>query len=137
MVMPVLSLSIPLIASYTRLLRTDVIATLREDFITMAASKGLSNRRILLTHVFRPSCVTLFTTAALNMGALIGGTLVIERIFTIPGLGTEIGLAIFSRQYFALQSYVALIAVGYVLFNTIIDLSIGFIDPRTRERRNA
>lgn len=137
MAMPVLALAIPLIASYTRLLRTDVIATLREDFVTMAASKGLSNRRILITHVFRPSSVTLFTTAALNMGALIGGTLVIERIFTIPGLGTEIGLAIFSRQYFALQSYVALIAVGYVLFNTIIDISIGFIDPRTRERRNA
>lgn len=135
MTLPVLALSIPLIASYTRLLRTDVIATLREDFVTMAASKGLTNRRILMTHVFRPSSVTLLTTAALNMGALIGGTLVIEQIFSIPGLGSEIGLAIFSRQYFALQSYVAIIAIGYVFFNSAIDIAVGFIDPRARERR--
>jgi peptide/nickel transport system permease protein len=71
------------------------------------------------------------------MGALIGGTLVIEQIFSIPGLGSEIGIAIFSRQFFALQSYIALIAVGYVLFNGIIDVILGFVDPRTRERRNA
>lgn len=135
MVLPVASLSIPLIATYVRLLRTDVIAALREDYVTMAASKGLSNRRILFTHVLRPSSVTLFTSAALNMGALIGGTLVIERIFLIPGMGSEIGQAIFARQYFALQSYVAVIAVGYVLFNTAVDIAVGFVDPRSRERR--
>lgn len=137
MILPVLSLSIPTIATYARLLRSDVIATLREDYVTMAASKGLSNRRILFTHVLRPSSTTLFTSAALNMGALIGGTLVIEQIFSIPGLGSEIGLAIFSRQFFALQSYIAIIAVGYVIFNGIIDALLGFVDPRTRERRNA
>ena len=137
MVLPVLSLAIPLVASYTRLLRTDVIAALREDYVTMAASKGLTNRRILFTHVFRPSSVTLFTSAALNMGALIGGSLVIESVFAMPGMGTEIGLAIFSRQYFALQSYIAIIAIGYVFFNAIVDIAIGFIDPRSRERRGA
>ena len=137
MILPVLSLGIPLIASYTRLLRTDVIATLREDFVTMAVAKGLSDRRILFTHVLRPSSVTLLTSAALNMGALIGGSLVIERVFSIPGLGTEIGFAIFGRQYFALQAYVALVAIGYVIFNSVIDVVVGFVDPRTRERRNA
>ena len=137
MILPVAALSIPLIATYTRLLRTDVIATLREDYVTMAVSKGLSNKRILFSHVLRPSSVTLFTSFALNMGALIGGTLVIEQIFTIPGLGSEIGIAIFSRQYFALQSYVAIIAVGFILFNTLADILVGFIDPRTRERRRA
>lgn len=137
MVLPVAALAIPTIATYTRLLRTDVIATLREDYVTMAVSKGLSNTRILLTHVLRPSSVTLFTSAALNMGGLIGGTLVIEQIFTIPGLGSEIGLAIFSRQYFALQSYVAIIAVGYVVFNGIVDVAVGFVDPRSRERTRA
>ncbi|MEY2627626.1 MAG: hypothetical protein RL643_271 [Actinomycetota bacterium] len=136
MALPVLALAIPTIATYTRLLRTDVIAALREDYVTMAASKGLSNIRILFTHILRPSSVTLFTSAALNMGALIGGTLVIEQIFTIPGMGTEIGIAIFSRQYFALQSYVAVIAIGYVLFNSIVDIAVGFVDPRSRDRRN-
>ena len=136
MILPVLALGIPLLATYTRLLRTDVIAALREDYVTMAVSKGLSNKRILFRHVFRPSSVTLFTSAALNMGALIGGTLVIENIFTIPGLGREIALAIGSRQFLALQSYIALIAVAYVFFNTVVDIAAGFIDPRTRARRN-
>jgi peptide/nickel transport system permease protein len=135
MVLPVISLSVPLIASYTRLLRTDVIATLREDFVTMAASKGLSNKRILWTHVFRPSSITLFTSAALNMGALVGGALVIETIFSIPGIGFEIALAIASRQYFALQAYIAIIAFGYVFFNVLVDLTVGLIDPRAKERR--
>jgi peptide/nickel transport system permease protein len=137
MILPVAALAIPLIATYSRLLRTDVIATLREDYVTMAVSKGLSNKRILFSHVLRPSSVTLFTSFALNMGALIGGTLVIEQVFTIPGLGSEIGSAIFARQFFALQSYVAIIAVGFILFNTLADILVGFIDPRTRERRNA
>lgn len=137
MILPVAALAIPLIATYTRLLRADVIATLREDYVTMAVSKGLSNRRILFSHVLRPSSVTLFTSFALNMGALIGGTLVIEQLFTIPGMGSEIGLAIFSRQYFALQSYVAILAVGFVIFNTLADIAVGFVDPRTRERRRA
>ena len=136
MVLPVLALAIPTVATYTRLLRTDVIAALREDYVTMAVSKGLSNKRILLTHVLRPSSVTLFTSAALNMGGLIGGTLVIEQIFSIPGIGSEIALAIFGRQYFALQSYVALIAVGYVLFNVLVDVLVGVVDPRARGRRN-
>ncbi|MFM9086519.1 MAG: ABC transporter permease [Acidimicrobiia bacterium] len=133
--LPVLSLAIPLIATYTRILRVDVIAALREDFVTMAVSKGLSTRRILWTHVLRPSSVTLLTSAALNMGALIGGTLVIETIFTIPGMGSELGRAIFSRQYFAVQSYIAVIAIGYVFFNAIVDVAIGFVDPRARDRR--
>ena len=137
MILPVASLAIPLIATYTRLLRSDVIATLREDYVTMAVSKGLSNKRILFTHVLRPSSVTLFTSFALNMGALIGGTLVIEQLFTIPGLGSEIGIAIFSRQFFALQSYVAILAVGFVIFNTLADIAVNFVDPRTRERRRA
>jgi peptide/nickel transport system permease protein len=114
-----------------------VIATLREDYVTMAVSKGFSTRRILFSHVLRPSSVTLFTSFALNMGALIGGTLVIEQVFTIPGIGQEIGIAIFSRQFFALQGYVAVIAVAFILFNTIADVLVGLVDPRTRERRNA
>jgi len=80
MIMPVLSLSVGLIATYTRLLRADMIAALREDYVTMAASKGLSDRRILWRHVFRPSSITLFTSAALSMGGLIGGAIAIAII---------------------------------------------------------
>jgi peptide/nickel transport system permease protein len=135
MVLPIASLSFGLVAAYTRLLRSDVIATLKEDYVTMAASKGLSDRRILWRHVFRPSSITLMTSAALNMGGLIGGAVVIENIFSIQGVGFEIIYALGTRQYVALQSLIALVAVGYVLFNVIVDIASGFIDPRTRERR--
>jgi len=135
MIMPVLALSVGLIATYTRLLRADMIAALREDYVTMAASKGLSDRRILWRHVFRPSSITLFTSAALSMGGLIGGAIVIETIFATYGVGFEIFAAISGRQYIALQSTVAVIALFYVFFNLVVDIASGFVDPRTRDRR--
>ncbi len=135
MVMPVISLSLGLIATYTRLLRADMIAALREDYVTMAASKGLSDRRILWRHVFRPSSMTLLTSAALSMGGLIGGAIVIESIFATYGIGFEVFAAIGGRQYVALQSTVAVIALFYVFFNLVVDVGSGFVDPRTRDRR--
>ena len=135
MIMPVMSLSLGLIATYTRLLRADMIAALREDYVTMAASKGLSDRRILWRHVFRPSSMTLLTSAALSMGGLIGGAIVIESIFATYGVGFEVFAAIAGRQYVALQSTVAVIALFYVFFNLVVDISSGFVDPRTRDRR--
>ena len=136
MIMPVLSLSFGLIAQYTRLLRADMIASLREDYVTMAMSKGLSDRRILWQHVFRPSSVTLFTSAALSMGGLIGGAIVVESIFATYGVGFEIFAAIGGRQYIMLQSCVAVIALFYVFFNLVVDIGSGFVDPRTRDRRS-
>jgi peptide/nickel transport system permease protein len=135
MVLPVMSLAIGLTSGYTRLLRTDVISTLKEDYVTMAASKGISNRRVLWRHVFRPSSTTLLTSAALNMGGLIGGTIVIETIFVIPGIGFEIFYSIGARQVVAMQTLIALISIGYVFFNSMIDVITSIIDPRTRERR--
>ena len=135
MIMPVISLSLGLIATYTRLLRADMIAALREDYVTMAASKGLSDRRILWRHVLRPSSMTLMTSAALSMGGLIGGAIVIESIFATYGVGFEIFAAISGRQYIALQSSVAVIALFYVFFNLVVDIASGFVDPRTRNRR--
>lgn len=135
MIMPVISLSLGLIATYTRLLRADMIAALREDYVTMAASKGLSDSRILWRHVLRPSSMTLMTSAALSMGGLIGGAIVIESIFATYGVGFEIFAAISGRQYIALQSSVAVIALFYVFFNLVVDIASGFVDPRTRDRR--
>jgi peptide/nickel transport system permease protein len=135
MLLPVVSLAVGLTSSYTRLLRNDVIATLKEDYVTMAASKGISDRRVLWKHVFRPSSTTLLTSAALNMGGLIGGTIIVETIFVIPGIGFEIAYSIGARQVVAMQTLVALIAFAYVMFNSSIDLLTNLTDPRTRERR--
>jgi peptide/nickel transport system permease protein len=137
MFLPALALSLPQIAIYMRLLRSDMIQTLQEDFITMAKSKGLTNRRILWRHALRPSSFTLLTAAALNFGALIGNALIIEFLFQLPGMGLGLVTAVSSRQYTAVQAYVALIAVAYVLFNVFVDTLYTVLDPRIRHARAA
>ena len=132
MLLPAISLAAGLIAVYMRLLRTDMIATLQENFITMAQAKGISNKRILWRHALRPSSLTLLTVAGLNFGTLIGGAVAVEVIFGIPGMGTLIYHAINARQIVELQSYIAIIAIGYVLLNFVIDSLYVVLDPRIR-----
>ncbi|MCU1430874.1 MAG: ABC-type dipeptide/oligopeptide/nickel transport system, permease component [Actinomycetia bacterium] len=135
MTLPALSLAVGQIAGYMRLLRSDMIATLQEDYILMAKSKGIPTRRILWRHAVRPSSLTLLTVAGLNVGALIGGAIVVELIFGIPGMGRLLATAIFTRQFVELQSIVALIAIGYVIVNVIIDVLYTVFDPRIRDAR--
>ncbi len=131
---PVMSLSAGQIAVYMRLLRSDLVATLQEDFILMARAKGISNSRVLWRHALRPSSLTLLTVTGLSMGNLIGGTLVVEFLFSIPGLGMLLGESVLSRQYEALQSMVAVIAIVFVLINFAVDALYTVLDPRIRER---
>jgi peptide/nickel transport system permease protein len=133
--LPALTLAAAETAVYLRLLRTDMIATLQEDYITMAKAKGMPNRRILVRHAFRPSTFSLVTVAGLNMGRLIGGTLIIEVIFALNGLGKYLVDAIFRRDYIAVQGAVVVIAVGYVLINFAVDMLYAVIDPRVRHAR--
>jgi peptide/nickel transport system permease protein len=136
LLLPAISLAAGLIAVYMRLLRSDMIATLQENYITMARAKGLSDRRILWRHALRPSSLTLLTVAGLNFGTLIGGAVAVEVIFAVPGLGTLIYQAINARQFVELQSYIAIIAIFYVVLNFVIDTLYVVIDPRIR-RANA
>lgn len=131
-VMPVICLSLGQIAIYQRLLRSDMIATLQEDFITMAKAKGLRPRRILFRHALRPSSLTLLTVAGLSVGTLIGGAVIIERIFGIPGIGTDTVEALLAREYVALQSFIAIIGIFYVLVNFAVDILYRVLDPRVR-----
>jgi peptide/nickel transport system permease protein len=135
MAMPAIALAVGQISVYMRLLRSDMIATLQEDFITMAKSKGVSPRRVLWRHALRPSSLTLLTVAGLNVGTLIGSAVVIEVIFSLPGIGSLLFEAITSRQYIAFQSLVAIIAVGYVLLNFLVDVLYAVLDPRIRHAR--
>ena len=137
MFLPVVCLAAGQIAVYMRLLRSDMIATLQENFITMARAKGLSTRRILLRHALRPSSLTLLTVAGLNIGTLIGGAVVVEVIFQLPGVGLMIFEAIRDRQYVELQTIVRSIAIGYVLSTSIVDVLYIVLDPRIRRARAA
>jgi peptide/nickel transport system permease protein len=136
MVLPVIALAVGQIAIYTRLLRTDMISTLQEDYISVARAKGMPNRRILLQHAFRPSSFSLLTVAAINIGTLIGGSVVIEQIFAINGMGTLIVTSIFKRDYLVIQGCVLLIAVVFVTANFVVDILYAYLDPRIRHARS-
>lgn len=135
--LPALSLALGQVAVYMRLLRTDMIATLQEDFIGMAKAKGLTTRSILLRHALRPSSLSLVTTIGINAGAALGGTVIIETIFGMPGMGTMLVDAIFRRDILVVQGVVAVIAAGFVIINFAIDLLYAALDPRIRSVRSA
>lgn len=133
--LPALALALGQVAVYMRLLRTDMIATLQEDYIGMAKAKGLPTRSILLRHALRPSSLSLVTTIGINAGAALGGTVIIETIFGMPGMGTMLVDAIFRRDILVVQGVVAVVAAGFVLINFAIDLVYAALDPRIRSVR--
>lgn len=133
--LPAVSLSMGQIAVYMRLLRADMITTLQNDFITMARSKGLSPSRVLWRHAFRPSTFSIITAAAINVGGLLGGTVVVEFLFALPGMGSLVIEAITRRDFLVVQTCVVVFAVGFVLVNFVVDLLYGAIDPRIRHAR--
>ncbi len=135
MLMPTVALAAGQIAVYMRLLRSDMIQTLQEDFITTAKAKGIKPNRVLFSHALRPSSLTLLTVAGLNVGALIGGAIVIEAIFGLPGMGDALYRAILAQQYPAELSFVAIIAIIYVIFNFLVDVLYSVLDPRIRHAR--
>jgi peptide/nickel transport system permease protein len=130
--LPVAVLCAGLTAVYTRLLRSDLIATLQEDFVLMARSKGLPTWHILLRHALRPSSFSLLTVFAINFGTLIGGTVIVETFFGIPGVGELAARSIAQREYLVVQGVVLVIAVAFVMVNFIADLLYSVLDPRVR-----
>jgi peptide/nickel transport system permease protein len=132
--LPVVSLALVEWVPLMRVLRSDLIETLQEDYILMACSKGLSPVYILLRHALRPTLFTLATVLGLHLGHLIGGALVVEHIFALPGMGRLLITAIFVRDTFLVQGCILFITVGYVLINFCVDLFYLVLDPRLRSR---
>jgi peptide/nickel transport system permease protein len=118
-----------------RVLRSDMIATLQEDYIAMAKAKGLRPARILLVHALKPSSLTLVTVAGINIGRLIGGALIVETIFALPGIGRLLVGAIYARDFIILQGVVLFVAAGFVIVNFIVDMLYAVLDPRIRHGR--
>jgi peptide/nickel transport system permease protein len=134
-ILPVMSLAIGLTAVFTRLLRTDMVSTLSEDYIGMAKAKGMPVRRILFRHALRPSSFTLVTVVGLNIGQLIGGAVIIEFIFNINGMGSQLAGAVGRSDYVLLQSGIVIIAAIFITLNIVIDILYGVLDPRVRDAR--
>ena len=131
-VLPSLTLALAEWPGIMRILRSDMIATLQEDYITLAKAKGLKSSRILFVHALKPSSLTLITITGINIGRLMGGTVIVETIFALPGIGRLVVGAIGTRDLIILQGTVLCIACGYVLMNFIVDMLYAVIDPRIR-----
>jgi peptide/nickel transport system permease protein len=130
MLLPSIVLALGSIVVYYRLLRNDLIATLQEDFITMARSKGLSNRRIMVHHALRPSSVSLVASAGITISALITGAFVVEYLLQLPGLGYVLVNSIDQVDYIVVQGVVLVVAVAVVLINFLCDFLFTVVDPR-------
>jgi peptide/nickel transport system permease protein len=130
--LPALTLALGEWPVLMRVLRSDMIATLQEDYIAMARAKGLKPSRILLVHALKPSSLTLVTVTGINIGRLIGGTVIVESIFALPGIGRLLLGAIYTRDLIILQGVVLFVACGYVLMNFIVDMLYAVLDPRIR-----
>ena len=130
MILPSVAITVGSIAVYFRLLRSDLISTLQQDFITMARSKGLSNTRIMWRHAFRPSSFSLLAAAGINIGSLIAGTFVVELLFAMPGLGYALVQAVEQRDYLVVQGLSLVIAIAFVIIQFIIDFIFTIVDPR-------
>jgi peptide/nickel transport system permease protein len=130
--LPVLTLAITEMAVFSRLLRADLISTLGEDYILSARAKGMPARRIMVRDALRPSCFSLITVIGVTIGRIIGGTVIVETIFNIPGMGRMVVEAISRKDYPVVQATVLLVAVVWVLVSAVVDIAYAYLDPRIR-----
>jgi peptide/nickel transport system permease protein len=134
-VLPVLTLGLVELAVYAQIIRSDMIATLKQDYIVAARSRGLPVRHILWKEALRPSSFSLVTLSGINLGRLLGGTVIVEQYFALGGVGKLIVQSIAEKDMPMLQGSVLILATAFLLINLLVDVSYGFIDPRVRQNR--
>ena len=132
MVLPSLTLSVGFIALISRITRASVLEVLNEDYIRTARAKGLSNRVVLMRHALRNAAVPILTVIGIGIALLMGGAVVTESVFGLPGLGRLTVEAVLSRDFPTIQTVILLFSVVYVFINLIIDISYTLFDPRIR-----
>ncbi|WP_116998700.1 ABC transporter permease [Desertimonas flava] len=132
MLLPALVLGFGIAAPIMRTTRTAVLEVRSQDFIRTAVAKGVPPRRLQVRHVLRNALVPIVTMAGLQFGYLLGGAVVVEQIFSVPGIGRQVLLGIQQKEYAVVQSTVLVIAVAFVLVNMATDVLYRVIDPRVR-----
>jgi peptide/nickel transport system permease protein len=130
MVLPVVSLALIEVPVYLRLLRSEMIGTLQQNFIALARGMGLPTWRILAENALRPSSLNLITVVGINMGRLMGGAIIIEQMFALPGVGQLLVESIYQQEYLMTQGIVLFVATMFIIINLITDLVYGLVDPR-------
>jgi peptide/nickel transport system permease protein len=131
-IMPVLAIALAPAAGLTVVLRADLIQTLQQDYIALARAKGHSTTAIIWKHALKPSSFSLITLSSLQLAALLGGTVIVESIFLLPGMGALLLSSINQKDYPVVTGLVAFIAVVFLTVNFLVDILYGFLDPRIR-----
>lgn len=132
MALPALALSVQLMAVEMRMVRASLLEVLRQDYIRTARAKGLDDRLVLVRHGLKNAFIPVITIIGIQLGALMGGSIIIEQIFGLPGVGWTMIQAIFNRDYPVVQAASLLLAVVFVLINLLVDLSYAALDPRIK-----
>lgn len=130
--LPAFAIAFPLFCFYTRLLRGDILDQLQEDYVVTARAKGIGSFRVLIRHALRNSLFGLLTIVGLNLGNLLGGTVITEQIFALPGIGQALIQAINNRDVVVVQAIVLFMAAAVVLVNLVTDILYAVLDPRIR-----
>jgi peptide/nickel transport system permease protein len=130
--LPAITLGLALAAVITRTLRSSLLETLSEDYVRTARAKGLAEHLVIRRHALKNGLIPVVTILGLQLGTLIGGAVITEFIFALPGVGRLVVSAIFSRDYPLVQGVILLIAIGFVLSNLFVDIVYGWLDPRIR-----
>ena len=132
MVLPALCLGTASAANIARTTRACMLDVLRSEYIRTAAAKGLAERLVVLKHALKNALIPIVTVAGLQIGILLGGTVVVEEVFTLPGIGRLVLWSIYQRDYPLTQSTILFIAVMFMTINLAVDVLYGYLDPRIR-----
>ena len=134
LLLPACTLGLALAAVITRTLRSSLLEALGEDYVRTARAKGLSEWGVIGGHVLKNAMIPVVTVLGLQLGTLIGGAVITEYVFALPGVGRLVVDAVFARDYPLVQGVILLIAVGFIVSNLLVDLLYGWLDPRIRIR---
>jgi peptide/nickel transport system permease protein len=130
--LPALALGVANMAILMRMTRSSVLEVLRQDYITTARAKGVGEKGVIYRHALRNALIPVVTVAGVQVGYLLGGAIIIEQIFALPGVGTLVLNAITQRDYPLLQAAMLFIALAFPLVNLVIDVLYSYLDPRVR-----
>ena len=131
-VLPAVTLALGMVATTTRMMRTGMLDVLRQDFMVVAKAKGIRRSSMLVSHAFRNALPSIVTVIGLQIGHILGGSVLVETIFAWPGLGSLLNDAVSSRDTPMLEGCVILITFGYTAINLLVDVVYAWLDPRVK-----
>ena len=132
LILPAVTLGTALAALVTRQLRSGMLEVLRQDYVRTAQAKGLADRLVIGKHALKNALISVVTVIGLQIGALLGNTIITESLFALPGVGRLMIDSVFSRDFFVVQGVILFLAVGYVVANLTVDILYSYLDPRIR-----